>query len=286
MNSKNYKMALIPVVLVITLTSCSNPKSTAQYKALETEVQALELQIKETEESITKNSEMTQQIDSLKSERAQLIEKFAAIVSDSTRRKTIATTLGKEACENYERALQLYISTSDDFSAGYQTELDKLSSRPGNAVLGVKDFGTEDTVPESISEYAVEIIKTRCSAIAAKEFYKQCETVDKRLINKNPEAFKGKCIKGTVRISQFDSNTGPCAFQGYLGGGYDVRAQFGQTLDPNTHSEEKDCEWTSKLVEDNFITFWGWGLGAYTYTTSNGGSQTIPAFKMVMYQRG
>ena len=104
-------------------------------------------------------------------------------------------------------------------------------------------------------------------------------------INKNPEQFKGKCVKGTVRIAQFDSNTGPCSFQGYIGGGYDVRAQFGQVLDPDKHDEEKECEWTSKLVEDNFITFWAWGLGSFSYDTTSGGKQTVPAFKMVMYSK-
>ena len=65
-----------------------------------------------------------------------------------------------------------------------------------------------------------------------------------------------------------------------------MRAQFGQTLDPNTHDDEKECSWTKELVEDNFIEFYGFGLGSFTYKTSIGGSQTIPAFKMFSYRKG
>jgi hypothetical protein len=286
MNYKKYSAAVIAAISIFALSSCSNPKSSVEYKALEAEVDSLKSQIETVEESIAKSAENNALIDSVQAELEERRAEFAYVVSGLAIRKDIISVLGKEACAKYVKALQQYVSVSDDYSGGFRAEVDKLSGRPGNAILGNDDFTIEDEVPQSVVDYSVELKKTRCSYDAQNEFYKQCETVDKKLINKNPESFKGKCIKGTVRISQFDSNTGPCAFQGYLGGGYDVRAQFGQTLDPNNHNEEKDCEWTEKLVEDNFLTFWGWGLGAYTYTTSNGGSQTIPAFKMVMYQKG
>lgn len=284
MNLKKSFAGILTSFLILTTASCSNPKSSIEYQALEAEVEALNSQIQTVEETITKRAADSASISSLTTKRAELIENFDAIFSDPSRRQAIISSLGKDACTRFENASQEALSIEDGIGSKLREEINKRIN-PGDSILGNVNLGGDDMY-QSINNYADELAKTRCAYNAQNEFFKQCETVDKKLINKNPESFKGKCIKGTVRIAQFDSNTGPCAFQGYLGGGYDVRAQFGQTLDPNTHDEEKECSWTEKLVEDNFITFWGWGLGAYTYTTSNGGSQTIPAFKMVMYQKG
>ena len=289
MSKKNKSLFVLLSLLVFTASSCSNPKSSIEYKTLEAEIATLNSQIQNLESSIEQRNMDEERITTLNAKREQLIGQLDTILSDPARRQSIALKLGKDACkvevEKDNAALANLDLTEDLFSSSaWYVETDK-GARPGNTILGEDNFWAPD-YPQSLADYSAILAASRCRINAENEFYKTCETVDKKLINKNPEAFKGKCIKGTVRIAQFDSNTGPCAFQGYLGGGYDVRAQFGLTMDPDTQGELKECPWTEKLVEDNFITFWGYGLGAYTYTTSNGGSQTIPAFKMVAFRKG
>lgn len=289
MAKKNSSLFILLSLLVFTASSCSNPKSSVEYKSLEAEIEALNSQIQNLESSIEQRSMDEERITTLNAKREQLIGQFDAIFSDPIRRKSIASKLGIDACKvlsNKEQGALANLDLTEDLftSSAWYVETDK-GLRPGNVILGTDSFSAEN-YPQSLADYSAILAASRCRINAENEFYKKCESVDKRLINKNPEAFKGKCIKGTVRIAQFDSNTGPCAFQGYLGGGYDVRAQFGLTMNPDTQGELKECSWTKNLVEDNFITFWGYGLGAYTYTTSNGGSQTVPAFKMVAFRKG
>lgn len=277
-----YRLSIV-VSLSLMLVACSNPEGSAEYKALDAEVASLETEISDIESSINDRKSDASQLNLLKDERLSLKSQFSEILSDSSKRQRIIRELGAPACKQW--FIAFYQSSGvvdgfeDDFWDSFYTRISQADSIFSGPLA-------EEGDPDSLKQYDKELDATGCGKDGIREFYEQCETVDKRIINKNPEAFKGKCIKGTVRIAQFDSNTGPCAFQGYLGGGYDVRAQFGETLNPDTHALETDCEWTKELVEDNFITFWGWGLGAYSYTTTNGGNQTVPAFKMFRYQRG
>ena len=284
MTSKRIIAIALTALTIFATSSCSNPKSSAEYQALETEVEALKSQVQTLEDSLAQNTADAQSITSLTSERETLINELAGAFSIPQYLEAVVPVLGIDACKSYTKALFETIAIVDGFGIDFYTEMNKRI-RPGVMILGEDSF-TVENYPQGLVDYSKALKSTRCSSDAGTEFYKTCETVDKKLLNKNPDSFKGKCIKGSVRIAQFDSNTGACAFQGYLGGGYDVRAQFGQTLDPNTHDDEKECSWTEELVEDNFIEFYGYGLGSFTYKTSIGGSQTIPAFKMFSYRKG
>ena len=102
------------------------------------------------------------------------------------------------------------------------------------------------------------------------------------MLKKDTNSYIGKCLKGTVRISQSDAATGRCAFHGYIGGDYDVRAQFGATLDAAKHAADTNCnDQLTKLIEGKTVQFMAWAIGSYTYTTTSNGSQTIPAFKII-----
>jgi hypothetical protein len=284
MTSKRIIATALTALAVFATSSCSNPKSSAEYQALEIEVEALNLQVQALEDSIAQNMADAQSIISLTSELEKKKNELASAFSIPPYLEAVVSALGIDACKSSVKARFETIAKVDGFGIDYYTEMNKRV-RPGVIILGQVSFNAEN-YPQGLVDYSAALKSTRCSANAGDEFYKSCETVDKKLINKNPDSFKGKCIKGSVRIAQFDSNTGACAFQGYLGGGYDVRAQFGQTLDPSTHDEEKECAWTEDLVEDNFIEFYAYGLGSFTYKTSIGGSQTVPAFKMFSYRKG
>jgi len=281
---------LITALSVMTLTSCSNPKDSDEYKNLASDVKALEKEkndlnndVESLQSQIANNESLQVKLENLKSQRLERIETLSQLLSEPSSRKKIVNGIGEVACKNYVTAVNsaqgVANYTDDNF---YVIAAENLSGL--DRILGDIYSKTQDQLP-GFKEYWSELEATNCQTEAEVAFFKTCETFDKRQMNKNPEQFKGKCVKGTVRIAQFDSNTGPCSFQGYIGGGYDVRAQFGQVLDPDKHNEEKDCEWTSKLVEDNFITFWAFGLGSFSYDTTSGGKQTVPAFKMVQYSK-
>ena len=287
MTKKNLGLFILLSMLVFTASSCSNPKSSVEYKSLEAEIYAITSQIQTLDDSLKQQKADEALLETLGAETNQLIEQLATIFSDPARRQTIVSNLGVSACKVRSDKIALALPRIDlmEQNSAWYSYTDR-GLREGNMILGVTGW-TSPEWPQALADYSTALSATGCLNKAINEFYrKNCETVDKRMINRNPEVFRGKCIKGTVRISQADSNTGPCAFQGYIGGGYEVRAQFGQSNDPNTHSEVKDCFTGKSLVENDFITFYAYGLGAYTYTTSNGGSQTIPAFKLVLYQKG
>ena len=123
----------------------------------------------------------------------------------------------------------------------------------------------------------------KCSSTYFQSWVEEkCETFDRLMLKKDTDSFIGRCLRGTVKISQSDAATGPCGFQGYISGDYDVRAQFGTTLDTATHASQTECsDTTKKLTEGKTVQFLGFVIGSYTYTTTSNGSMTIPAFKLV-----
>jgi hypothetical protein len=275
---------LLCALLVLTLSSCANVRNSEEYKTLEATISQIESDVTTLGADLAARRSGTTNLEALKKYREELRNRFDAVVADSAERQRIVTDFGVEACTRYRTAKEQAVGVVDfDYKANdaYLEKVDELM-RPGDSILG-DTIVREGDLP-GMAAYKTALAATGCAAKAYREFIAKCETFDKRLMNKNPESFKGKCVRGTVRIAQFDSNTGPCAFQGYLGGGYEVRAQFGETLDPESHSTIKECDWTSKLVEGNFIEFYGWGLGAFSYDTTIGGGQTVPAFKLAGFR--
>ena len=277
---------LLCASLVFALSSCANVENSEEYKTLEETVIQIESDVATLEADLSSRSSDTTRLEELKEQREELRKRFDALVADPAGRQRVVNGWGIDACTRYTTAKEQAQGIVDfDYKTddAFWAKVNELV-RPGDLILGEVN-SSEGNLP-GFKTYSTALASTGCESKAIDAFYDSCETVDKLVMNKNPEAFRGKCVRGTARIVQFDTNTGPCAFQGYLGGGYDVRAQFGETLDPETHSTVKDCEWTSELVEDNFITYFAWGLGAFTYDTSNGGKQTVPAFKIVRYRKG
>ena len=144
---------------------------------------------------------------------------------------------------------------------------------------------TDNSYTPKFNDFYKALDWTNCSSTAYQTVIrKKCVSFDRKLLKRNPDEFKGKCLIGTVKIVQADSNTGPCAFQGYIGGGYEVRAQFGTGLDVMMHSSNTDCDESyKKLTEGRTITFAAISLGSYSYDTTSGGKQTVPAFKIFAF---
>lgn len=275
---------LLCASLILALSSCANVKNSEEYKMLEGTISEIESDVTTLGADLAARRSDTTRLEGLKAMREELSNLFVAMVANPAERQRIVTDWGIDACTRYTTArLQAAGVVDTDYKKNYAywEKVDELS-RLGDSILGDTEVRKDDL--PGMRAYKSALTATGCVRKADDAFFNKCETFDKLVMKKNPESFKGKCVRGTVRIAQFDSNTGPCAFQGYLGGDYDVRAQFGATLKPENHSKVKECRAT-ELVENNFIIFWGWGIGAFTYDTSNGGKQTIPAFFITSYRK-
>ena len=291
MTIKKLYSILLTTFFVVSITACSNPESSVQYKTLEAEVDSLSDQITTLSAETNKRQGDIETLRKLNRQLMELFRTFTGKVADPSRRQAIVSALGTDACARHETAMQEVVAESDtplgspefwmavskkislsDYALGFDGE---------RAAIPIND-GTMET-SEPMLAYAEDLRNSRCAYDADTKYIEQCEKVDAKVLNKNPAAFIGKCLTGTARISQFDTRTGPCTFHAYINGS-DVRVQFGQTLDPKTQKAFTECGYTEDLVEGDVIRFWAYGVGAFTYEAAIGGSRTIPAFKMFMKQ--
>ena len=270
------------MVLVIGLTGCSSVKSSTEYKSLEKSVNDLEIDISKLQATIDSVTLLKSELADLKLERSNIQNEIARIGLKPSVLGKVKSQLLAPACVAYqEKALKLLAQRDDEgseayweaISAGFSPEIERWFFR-------VPD---ESQTPK-INVFYKALNWDDCSNAALQTtLLKKCVSFDRKLLKRNPDEFKGKCLKGTVKIQQADSNTGPCAFQGYVGGGYEVRAQFGTTLDAKTHSSATDCTKRAKrLTEGATVRFMAISIGSYSYDTTSGGAQTVPAFKIFL----
>lgn len=101
-----------------------------------------------------------------------------------------------------------------------------------------------------------------------------CERVNIEKLKKNPSSYRGQCFRGTSAwVAQFDTNTGPKTFHATLGSRYGERVEFNLVRMSG-----------ESLYEGVRFDWWAVGNGSLTYTTSIGGSMTIPSFTVFWYQ--
>ena len=276
---------LATVVISGVLSSCGGVKSTKEYKDVQSKIEKLQAEIataKEEKAKLTKDAGAKTPEDNSAVLKARSSAADALAQSDSARVAVDEALMDKAVRARAVQKLWLPACIEDseltwESSGKFDSDEDRVdyineNRGDSNAYWFIKLLG-DDT----------EALKESCQEKGRDAFSEKCEKFDPLILKKDPERFKGKCLVGTVRIEQMDSNTGPCAFQGYVGGGYDVRTQFGFTLSTLTHSTYKDCDWFADLKENMSITFWAFGLGGFSYETTSGGNQTVPAFKLVQY---
>ena len=101
-----------------------------------------------------------------------------------------------------------------------------------------------------------------------------CERVNIEKLKKNPSSYRGQCFRGTsARVAQFDTATGPRTFHATLGSRYGERVEFNLVRMSG-----------ESLYEGVRFDWWAVGNGSLTYTTSIGGSMTIPSFTIFWYR--
>jgi hypothetical protein len=297
MKSSKFTTSFILISCAVFLVSCSGVEDSSQYKDLREEVNLLQKQVGNISDELqsfnneleTINTSTRQTQDNLVS----VLEKIDAKLISSEIRKQIIDEIAYPACfkHSLERLKQIGITDSSD--EGIENALAFLN-RTERFWINLRGFwneftGKAKTYPATfpnLNAYMIEFkvwnFEPYYTCLAGVEDI-GCKSVDKLLLKKNPNSYRGKCLTGTVEIIQLDANTGPCTFHGYINGGSAVRAQFGKTLDPATHQRNRDCpdpDW-ELLKEGQRKTFYAFGIGSYSYDTTMGGSQTIPAFRLI-----
>ena len=289
-----YRMSIIASAGIVLFASCSNVKDSTEYQELSSQVAELQnqassarLELKDNLrklEMATNNSKVAdKKLATLKIERQNKRTDISQILMNDVVRAKAIQKYAIPACRAVEKNYGLFGLTEDDD----EVKLDLVEKKIGVSQIGWWYYSIdEDSDLPGTAKLASDYksVRKSCAREGSDEFFKTCKTFDKRFMKKDPSTFKGQCVRGRVKVVQFDTNTGKCAFQGYLDGDYGFRAQFGVVLDAEDHQSQTDCEWTSEIVEDMYINFWAAGLDAYTYDTSNGGRQTVPAFRILQWQ--
>ena len=279
---KYFKKFGLLTVAALAITGCSNPKSSSEYKTLKSEVERIQTEVESLQSKVDSANILGTKLEDLKAERIVLMNNFSTLLSVPSRKSAAISKFALPACKTFNNAYMDFLAKYDDFSSDpYENELE--------TIIGKRDYvwsslrSTSDEYPEALNQYITALDFSKCYQSNFSNWLKEkCETFDRLLLKKDTDSFIGKCLKGTVKIAQADSATGKCAFQGYISGDYDVRAQFGATVDTSTHAASTNCsDSAKKLTEGKFVEFWGFVLGSYTYTTTNNGSQTVPAFKII-----
>jgi hypothetical protein len=288
----------VMVTAVLIVAGCSNVKDTSEYKALTSEVSQLQNDVTAAKNSLSASEKELKSITSVSNTATTKLKKLQdtgeanltkisqALETDAIRSQALQK-FALPACSAAEKAFHEAGVVTDDDSDVAKFIAKKIGASK-YAWWGATRSALDDDKYSGIRRFTAEFdaYREECQQTGSDAFFDTCKTFDKRFLKKDPESFKGKCIRGRVKVAQFEAtSTGKCAFQGYLDNDYDFRAQFGVSLDPNTHQEQTDCSWTSEIVEDLTINFWAVGLGSFTYTTTNGNKLTVPAFKLLAAQR-
>lgn len=271
------------VVLAIVLGGCSSATSSSEYKSLKSEVESIQAEVDSLLTKAGSAANLDAKITELNDKGYAVSNEESVLLSNPIRRKAAVTKLGLPACKAWSYARFNLLDDYDDVSTDDFSKMIELVVGPNvYSWLTLIAGGPQDSLLVGTNQFITEVDFDNCYRNSFQPWLDdECETFDRMMLKKDVNSFKGKCIKGKVKIAQSDSLTGPCSFQGYINGDYDVRAQFGFTLDTATHTTSNDCiDEAKQLTEGRFVEFAGFAIGSYTYTSSNG-SNTVPAFKLV-----
>lgn len=92
-------------------------------------------------------------------------------------------------------------------------------------------------------------------------------------IIKNPDAYEGTRAVLYGEVVQFDVNTGACSFRMQTG---PAQTEHSFDYDQNTfvNAGASNCDLLGPIVQDDHLRIWATVTGAYTYSTTIGGSAT------------
>lgn len=139
-----------------------------------------------------------------------------------------------------------------------------------------------DAARQEANRIALERQQAAAAAQAARMDRTQYEVLGERdyaLVAKNPDAHIGRKLVVYGYVAQFDSGTGSNQFRAYTGNAPSSRTY---DFDINTIVTSTDSKILTNLVKDDFVTMYVEVKGSYNYSTTMGGSTTVPKYDLVM----
>jgi hypothetical protein len=278
-------IAAVSLVAALLLGACaseSDPTTSDEFVAVSAELDESAATLEQTQ------SELADAEEDLATEQAA----HAKTMDELSAAETEATQAGEERDAALAEAEALRIQYDPEIRAELSAAVDAEVA----AACALATTDLEASIPslvnydEAWSPVASEAdVIAAVEACAAPERNKSAEereaakfdsygylTVDE--VVKNPDAFEGQAVIAFGDIVQWDVNTGTCAFHanflGELGGRYDYDERGEFTAD------EVVCVSLEGIDQDDIVKMWVTGTGSRSYSTSIGGTNTIPTFQI------
>jgi Skp family chaperone for outer membrane proteins len=296
------KLAVGVASVAVFLAACGGGTDPAVEEAAAAELQAAQ------EEAASLTSELEKRQSELDQTAAELAESSGEV---KTLTETVASVESDLATAERERddaiaerdaataeAVALRQQYDPEIRASLQAEVDaEISRATADAVENYDDPITVDFDSSWEPIISEQELLDFVTAAAAPERSKGAdereaerlssyETINVDQVIKNPDAYSGTGVLMWARIVQYDAATGVCSFQanflGYQGGrfDYDERGQFGYGEDALAQSLNLVCPDLDGIDQDDTIKVWATGGGSFSYSTRNGGTNTIPLFSI------
>lgn len=302
-------MRSVGVLLLCGLTSCSSAVEDSDvYLELAARVEEARaeldvLQLKATEEA-EKLATAQDQVSQLEGDLASMVDDEATLKEQrsslelSIGKSEGELTLMKASLEEVEAAVVTFKESSGRFKAAVKSSVAKhrrylcaddwiselrslglgglspvdIASDPGEkSKFSINDmitYGGGAAIDADCGRWGKDEILGAESTV----LNRVCERINNPLLKKNPSAFQGKCLRGSAWVTQFDSNTGLRTFHASVGSRYGERVE----MELITLSGDP-------LYEGVGFDFWAIGDGILSYSTTLGGTNTIPSLDLIWY---
>lgn len=116
-------------------------------------------------------------------------------------------------------------------------------------------------------------LKVTCSTMSAKKYKASCKSISYDSLARDPEKYKGKLVKFYGRVIQVQESDSILYYSVYrINVGNDGYGYYDDTVYVTYDSTKS----STRILEDDMVTFYGEYQGLKTYETIMGGSVTIP----------
>ena len=184
----------------------------------------------------------------------------AASASASSASASAASAKASEEAEAAERAVEAAKSEAAEASASAEAEASASASAQAE-----KD-----------------------AAEAEKKKNASAKTLNSRSLQrivKDPDGHVGETVVLFGEVTQFDSATGQCIFRADIGHANMRTWDYYHNAMFVAGDASSDCPELDDVLQDDEVKITATVVSSYTYSTSIGGSATVPLFKVVKVQR-
>jgi cell division protein FtsB len=286
LNRHSVRVLLLTIV-AIGVASCGTAvEETAKYKSAIDEKVAVEASLASEQ---SKSVELQAKLESATKELTETKASYEAKVADLSQESTRLSSEIKALREQYDPTILA------EAQRAWDGEVARACAVASNDITSpIASITTYSSSMRRVGDSAALVAAVEaCAAPERQKSAEQrraerlanCAVIDGDAVQKDPDSTKGQCFVAFMHISQYDSATGKCSFQGNLASSgfrysyeYKVRAQVGIGTSVVLQRLQTDCPELTDIDEDDFVKVWLTGIGAYSYSTTLNGTNTVPAF--------